>query len=295
MSAPAQADQAEAQEKRESKAMDSKLLAPKRVSAQAFSKAIDDDKRSVASGQSAKPLSPALFFESSTAKSAAEIGEAAGTGDFPGLDKSWDFWLAPAHPNSVKLSEHEKANVEELCIVARHQAAAVQKLEELMERLEGVESDDAKDVADSVGTALQFLDVAVVHNKNMLDDYGQKWFHTLEQFETNRLFARARNPELESIAAGPGIFNVFKRQVNAYGQLAAYKSACSKLVPKAVAPPKTDWRAGSAASKAKPRKQQAPQQMAATAPARPPGAGRGHGGAPRPPATAPVAAVAIVP
>ncbi len=109
-----------------------------------------------------------------------------------------------------------------------------------MGQLEGVESDDAKNVADSVVTALQFLDVAVVHNKNMFDDYGQKWFHTLEQFETNRLFARARNPELESIAAGPDIFNVFKRQVNAYGQFAAYKSACSKLVPKAVAPSKTD-------------------------------------------------------
>ena len=164
--------------------MDSKLFAPKfnanpRVSAQTFSKSIDDDKRSVASGQSSKPLSPALFFESSTAESAAEIGEAAGTGDYGGLDKSWDFWLAPSHPNSVKLSEHEKANVEELCIVARHQAAAVQKLEELMEQLEGVESDDTKDVADSVGTDLQFLDVAIVHNKNMLDDYGQKWFHTL--------------------------------------------------------------------------------------------------------------------
>jgi hypothetical protein len=212
MSVPAQVDQVEAQAKRESKAMDSKLLAPKRVSAQAFSKAIDDDKRSVASGQSAKPLSPALFFESSTAKSAAEIGEAVGTGNYPGFDKSWDFWLADVHPNSVKLSEHEKAIV----------------------------SDDAKDVTDAVATALQYLDVAVVHNKNMLDDYGQKLFHSLEQFETNRLFARDRNPELESIAAGPGIFNVFKRQVNAYGQLAAYKSACSKLVPKAVAPPKTD-------------------------------------------------------
>jgi hypothetical protein len=35
----------------------------------------------------------------------------------------------------------------------------------------------------------------------MLDDSGQKWFHTLEQFEIHRLFARARNPELESIAA----------------------------------------------------------------------------------------------
>jgi hypothetical protein len=134
-----------------------------------------------------------------------------------------------------------------------------------------------------------------VHNKNMLDDYGQKWFHTLEQFETNRLFARARNPELESIAAGPGIFNVFKRQINAYGQLAAYKSACIKLVPKAVAPPKTDWRSGSATSKAKPKKrQEASQQMAAAVPTRPQ-AGRGHGGASRPPATAPVAAVAVVP
>jgi hypothetical protein len=133
-----------------------------------------------------------------------------------------------------------------------------------------------------------------VHNKNMLDDYGQKCFHTLDQFETNRLFARTRNPELESIATGPGIFNVFKRQVNAYGQFAAYKNARRKLVPKVVAPPKTDWRSGSAASKAKPKRQQASQQMAAVAPARPQ-AGRGHGGAPRPPATAPVAAVAIVP
>ena len=96
MSGQAQADQVEAQaaqveqeyrreEKRESKAMDSKLLASKfnvnpRLSAQAFSKAIDDENRSVASGQSSKTLSPALFFESATAKSAAEIGESAGTG-----------------------------------------------------------------------------------------------------------------------------------------------------------------------------------------------------------------------
>jgi hypothetical protein len=160
MSAQTQADQVEAQaaqveqeyrreDKRESKAMDSKLLAPKfnanpRVSAQAFSKTIDDDKSSVASGQSAQSLSPALFFESTTVKSSTEIGEAVGTGNYQGLDKSWDFCLSDAHPNSVKLSEHEKANVEELCICARHQAAAVQKLEELMEQLQGVESDEAK-------------------------------------------------------------------------------------------------------------------------------------------------------
>ena len=65
--------------------MDSKLLAPKfnanpRLSAQAFSKAIDDEKCSVTSRQSAQTLSSALFFESATAKSAAEIGELAGTG-----------------------------------------------------------------------------------------------------------------------------------------------------------------------------------------------------------------------
>jgi hypothetical protein len=33
---------------------------------------------------------PALFFDSATAKAAAEIGEAVGTGDYPGLDRSWD-------------------------------------------------------------------------------------------------------------------------------------------------------------------------------------------------------------
>jgi hypothetical protein len=61
-----------------------------RFSDQVFTKAFDDDKRSVASGQSAKVLSSALFFDSTTAKSAAEIGEASGTGDYPALDKCWD-------------------------------------------------------------------------------------------------------------------------------------------------------------------------------------------------------------
>jgi hypothetical protein len=85
MSGQAEVDQAEAhtaqveqeyrrEEKRENKQMDSKLLAPKfnvnhRLSVQVLSKAIDDEKRSVASGQSAKAISPALFFESVTEKS----------------------------------------------------------------------------------------------------------------------------------------------------------------------------------------------------------------------------------
>jgi hypothetical protein len=272
-----------------------KPLAP-RTSAQAFAKAFDDDKRSVASGQSAKALSPAPFFDSATAKSAAEIGEAAGTGVYPAFDKCWDHWLAPSNPNAVKLSEHEHANVEQLCIVDRHNAAAAQHLGGLLEQVEGVESDDAKEVVLAVVAVMQCLDAADAATKNMLDDYGQKWFHTPEQFEINRLFGRGRDPELEVIAAGPGIFNVFKRQVNSYGQLAAYKSACSKLVPKAVAhtQPKTDWRAGSSAAKAKPKRQQPPQQMAAAAPARH-NAGRGSGGGPRPPATAPVEAVADLP
>jgi len=178
--------------------------------------------------------------------------------------------------------------------VTRHNTAEVQHLGGLLEQVEGFDSDDAKEVAPSVVAALQCLEVADVATKNMLDDYGQKWFHTPEQFETNRLFARVRNPDLEAIAGGPGIFNVFKRQVNAYGQLAAYKSACSKLVPKAVVQPKTDWRTGSAVAKAKPKRQQPPQQMTVAAPGRP-NVGRGSGGGHRSPATAPVAAVAVVP
>jgi hypothetical protein len=108
-----------------------KPLSP-RLSVHTFTKAIDDDKRSAASDQSAKALLPALFFDSATAKSTAEIGEAAGTGDYPGFDKSWDHCLAVSNPNASKLSDHEKAYVEELCITARHHAAAVQQLAELM-------------------------------------------------------------------------------------------------------------------------------------------------------------------
>ena len=126
----------------------------------------------------------------------------------------------------------------------------------------------------------------------MLDDMGQKWKHTPDQFETNRLFARARNPDDDSLAAGPGIFNLFKRQVNAYGELAAYKRDCSKLVPKPVVQVKTDCRAGSADKAAKTKKQAPQQQMTPAAAHARPAMGRGGG---RPPATAPIAAVAVVP
>jgi hypothetical protein len=65
--------------------------------------AIDDDKCSAASGQSAQALLPALFFDSVTAKSAVEIGEAAGTGDYPKFDKSYleslDYLYGPIFIN----------------------------------------------------------------------------------------------------------------------------------------------------------------------------------------------------
>ena len=57
----------------------------------------------------------------------------------------------------------------------------------------------------------------------MLDDYGQKWKHTPAQFELNRKFARAHNPTDDSMAAGPVIYDNYKRQVNAYGETSVYK------------------------------------------------------------------------
>jgi hypothetical protein len=61
-------------DRRNARMLNIKPLAP-RLSAQALTKGIDDDKRSAASGQSDKVLSPSLFFDSATAKSADEIGE----------------------------------------------------------------------------------------------------------------------------------------------------------------------------------------------------------------------------
>jgi hypothetical protein len=96
------------------------------------------------------------------------------------------------------------------------------------------------------------------------------------------------------MAAGPCIYDNYKCQVNAYGETSVYKHDCGQLVPKPAVENKTDWRDGSAARAAKPKKQVSQQQMAAApAPARPQG-GRGNGGH-RPPATVPVAAVAAIP
>jgi hypothetical protein len=63
-------------DRRNARMLNIKPLAP-RLSTQAFTEAIDDDKRSAASGQSVKAISPALLFDSATAKSAVQIGETA--------------------------------------------------------------------------------------------------------------------------------------------------------------------------------------------------------------------------
>jgi hypothetical protein len=215
-------------------------------------------------------LSP-VFFTAFTAatEEPAKIGEAVGTGDYPGLDAAWHLYTSPSHPNAAKLSALEKSNVEQLCITSRHQCATGQTLEELLEQLQAVASDedkraDTKAAASSIVSALQHLYIATEHTNNMLGDLGQKWQHTPDQGE-----------------------------LAAY-QIAAHKSACSKLVPKAVVHPKTVWCAVSSVARANPKRQQPPQQMAAAAPARS-NAGRGSGGGQRPPATAPVAAVAVLP
>ena len=74
----------------------------------------------------------------------------------------------------------------------------------------------------------------------MLDDYGQKWKHTSEQFELNRKFARAHSPMDDSMETGPDIYDNYKHQVNVYGETSVYKRDCGQLVPKPVATSKTD-------------------------------------------------------
>jgi hypothetical protein len=77
-------------DRRNARMLHIKALTP-RLSAQAFTKAIDDDKRSATSDQSAKALSPTVFFDSATVKSATETDEAAGTGEYPRIDKIWNY------------------------------------------------------------------------------------------------------------------------------------------------------------------------------------------------------------
>ncbi len=178
----------------------------------------------------------------------------------------------------------------------RHQNAAAEFLEKLLEDHQAADADeDTQAAMATVFTALQHIATANDSAKSSLDDFGQKWKHSAAQFELNRKFARSHNPDDDSMAAGPGIYDNYKRQVNAYGETSVYKRDCGQLVPKPVAANKTDWSEGSATRAAKPKKQAPQQQMAAAAAPSRPSAGRGSGGGPRPPASAPSVAVAVLP
>ena len=210
------------EEHHEQKAMDSKQPCAK-FSSNILSRAFDDD-RSVGSGKSGKPLLSQLFFQNAVAKVAAPIREASLAGNYAFCDKAWTFWLAEHHANSHKLSDHEKCNVECLNQAIRHQNDDMDKLGHLLELHQGTDADDATQQAmATVLDALQSIDIVNDQCKCMLDDYGQKWKHTPAQFELNRKFARAHNPTDDSMAPGPGIYDNYKSQVNAYGETSVYK------------------------------------------------------------------------
>ena len=110
--------------------------------------------------------------------------------------------------------------------------------------------------------ALQCLYIDNDQSKRMLDDYGQKWKHTPAQFELNRKFAGAHNPTDDSMTAGPGIYDNYKRKDNSY-ETSVYKRDCAQLVPNPTVTPKTDWRDGSAVRPAKNKQEASQQQMVA--------------------------------
>jgi hypothetical protein len=246
-------------------------------------------------GDRQQQLPAALFFAHSATRVAAPIGEPVFSGEYPYMDKSWAFWMSSTHPNSHRLTDHDKCVVESFNHIIRHQNVAAALFEQLLEHHQAIDTDEnTQAVMATVFTDLQYIASANDSSKSALDDFGQKWKHTPSQFELNRKFARTHNPDDESMDAGPGIYDNYKRQVNAYGETSVYKCDGGQLVPKSAAPTKIDCREDSAARDAKPKKQVPQQQMVATsAPARPQ-AGRGHGGQ-RPPASDPVVVVAVPP
>ena len=94
------------------------------------------------------------------------------------------------------------------------------------------------------------------------------------------------------MATGPGIYDNYKCQVNAYDETIVYKRDSGQLVPKLVTTPKTDWCDGSAVRSVKTKKQSSQEKMTVvTAPPCPVDRRGGH----RPPATVPIVAAVIVP
>jgi hypothetical protein len=187
--------------------------------------------------------------------------------------------MSSTNPNSHRLTDHDICVVESFNHIIRHQNAAAALLEQLLEYHQANDTDENTQAAmASVFTALQNIAIND-SSKSALDDFGQKWNHNNDvQFELNRRFTRAHNPDDESMSAGPGIYDNYKRQVNTYGETSVYKRDCGQLVPKPTVVNKTDWNEGSAVRTAKSKKQVPQQQMTvAPAPAHPQN-GRGNGG-----------------
>jgi hypothetical protein len=290
------------EEKRENKAMDDKLLAPE-FNAKLITKAYGDNLStgSVKSGggDRQQQLPATLFFAHSAARVAEPIGEPILSGEYPYMDKrdkSWAFWMSSTNPNSHRLTDHDKCVVESFNHIIRHQNAAAAPLEQLLEHHQAIDADEnTQAVMASVFTALQYIATANDSSKSVLDDFGQKWKHTPAQFDLNRKFARARaQPRRRKHGCRSRYYDSYKRQVNAYGLTSVYKRDSGQLVPKPADATKIDWREGSATRVSKPKKQVPQQQMAAASAPVNPQAGRGHGGH-HPPATAPVAAVVVLP
>ena len=138
------------EERREHKAMESKLPGAK-FNANTLSRAFDDN-RSVGSAKSQKTLPAALFFQNAVAKIAAPIGPACQVGTFPLLDENWRTWFADT--NVDRFSDVDKCNVESLNQVIRHNNAAIEKMEDLLEKHQGTDGEEASAVMATVQEVL---------------------------------------------------------------------------------------------------------------------------------------------
>jgi hypothetical protein len=149
--------------------------------------------------------------------------------------------MSSTNPNSHRLTDNDKCVVESFNHIIRHQNETTALLEQLLEYHQANDTDEnIQAVMASVFTDLQYIATANDSSKSALDDFGQKWKYNAVQFELNRRFTRAHKPDDESMSAGPGIYDNYKPQVNAYGETSVYKRDCGQLVPKPTVANKTD-------------------------------------------------------
>ncbi len=106
-----------------------------KINFQHLTKVLDDNLStgSFKSGGGDLTLQTQLFFENTAAKVTVPFVESTLSGEYALCDENWGFWLSPRHPNSHKLSDHEKCTVEGLNQVIHHQNTVIQNLEQLRE------------------------------------------------------------------------------------------------------------------------------------------------------------------